>query len=131
MTGYLRGKGYRISEGVVRKSLNNINVVASQNRTNFAMRSLNPKVYHADYFGQKMHIDQNEKISMYGVTHICARDGYSGFIVAFVTMPIKNNLQIYEHILRSANLYCMEYIIFFTNMTISVYFNSFVDVLFV
>lgn len=38
---------------------------------------------------------------MYGVTHVCARDGYSGMIVAFTTMPIKNNLLIYDHIFRN------------------------------
>ena len=47
-----------------------------------------------------MHIDQNEKLVMYGVTHVCARDGYSGMIVAFTTMPIKNNLEIYEHVYK-------------------------------
>jgi len=40
---------------------------------------------------------------MFGVTHICARDGFSGFIVAFVTMPIKNNVEIYEHIYRASS----------------------------
>ena len=34
------------------------------------------------------------------VTHICAVDGYSGKILSFVTMPIKNNVEIYQHMLR-------------------------------
>ena len=29
---------------------------------------------------------------MFGVTHVMARDGYSGMIVAFSTMPVKNTL---------------------------------------
>ena len=37
---------------------------------------------------------------MFGVTHAMARDGYSGMIVAFSTMPVKNNLIIYEKIYR-------------------------------
>jgi len=35
----------------------------------------NPVPYHADYFGHKLHIDQNEKLVMYGVTHVTAVDG--------------------------------------------------------
>lgn len=61
-------------------------------------RHTNPIPYHAEYFGHKLHIDQNEKLVMYGVTHVCAVDGYSNKIVGFVTMPIKNNLEIYTHL---------------------------------
>ena len=61
---------------------------------------MNPPLYRADYFGEKMHIDQNEKLVMFGVTHIGAIDGYSGKIVAFSTMPIRNNITIYETIYR-------------------------------
>ena len=50
--------------------------------------------YSADYFGHKVHVDQHEKLVMYGVTHVCSRDGYSGKVVGFITMPIKNNLEI-------------------------------------
>ncbi len=64
---------------------------------------MNPIPYFAaDYFGHKLHVDQNEKLVMYGVTHVCARDGYSGKIVAFVTMPIKNTL-------RSIRIYSGKY----------------------
>ena len=40
---------------------------------------------------------------MYGVTHVAAVDGWSGMIVGFVTMPIKNNLVIYSNLYRQAN----------------------------
>lgn len=46
------------------------------------------------YFGEKLHIDQNEKMVMFGVTHVCAVDGYSGKIVGFVSMPVKNNREV-------------------------------------
>ena len=46
----------------------------------------NPVPYRADYFGQKVHIDQNEKPVMFGIMHVCAVDGYSGMIVGFATM---------------------------------------------
>ena len=37
---------------------------------------------------------------MFGVTHVCAVDGYSGMIVAFATMPVKNNLEIYANLFK-------------------------------
>ena len=59
-----------------------------------AGRSFNPKVYKADYFEHKLHVDQNEKLVMYGI--IRARDGYSRMITGYTTMVIKNNLTISE-----------------------------------
>ena len=65
-----------------------------------AGRSFNPKVHKADYFGHKLHIDQNEKLVIYGVTHVVARDGYSGMNIGYATMAIKNNSTIYEKMFR-------------------------------
>ena len=70
-----------------------------QRNTNTA-RQTNPYPYHADYFGHKLHMDQNEKLAMYGLTEVSACDGYSGKIVAFATMPVKNNFLIYENVYR-------------------------------
>ena len=53
---------------------------------------LNPKLYSAEYFGHKNRYDQNEKLGMYGAVHVCARDGYSGMIVKFAAIPIKNTI---------------------------------------
>lgn len=100
LTGYLRSNGIKISETSVGKVVKSITPVAVRERRMQADRQLNPKPYNADYFGQKLHIDQNEKLVMYGVTHVIARDGYSGMVVATSTMPIKNNLIIYEEIFR-------------------------------
>ena len=52
----------------------------------------------ARYFGEKVHIDQNEKLVMFGTTHIYAIDGFSGKVVAFCCMPVKNNCTIYEYV---------------------------------
>lgn len=68
-------------------------------------RNLNPIPYHAEYMGHKLHMDQNEKLGMFGVTHVVAVDGYSSKIVANATMPIKNNLIIYEQVYRWV-IYC-------------------------
>ena len=37
-------------------------------------------------------------IRMFGLTHICAIDGYSGKIVGFVLLPVKNNILIYQYL---------------------------------
>ena len=100
ITGLLRSKGICVNEGKVRQSLKRFDPVSHQIRHETAGRSLNPKCYNADYFGHKVHMDQNEKLKMFGVTHVMARDGYSGMIVAFSTMPVKNNLIIYDEVYR-------------------------------
>ena len=61
---------------------------------------LNPVPYYAQYFGHKMHLDQNEKLVAYGVTHVAASDGCNGKILGIVTMPVKNNLCIYGDLYR-------------------------------
>ena len=60
----------------------------------------NPRLYHADYYGEKLHLDQNEKLNMYGVTYVLARDGYSGKITAGAVMPQKNNITIFDEVYR-------------------------------
>lgn len=56
----------------------------------------NPVPYRANHFGQKLHIDRNEKLVMFGCIHVCGVDGRSGMIVGFAIMAIKNNALIYE-----------------------------------
>lgn len=63
-------------------------------------RNLNPAPYTAEYMGHKIHLDQNEKLVMFGATHVLAMDGFSGKIVAHSTMPVKNNLKIYGDVYR-------------------------------
>jgi hypothetical protein len=64
------------------------------------IRNQNPIPYYAAYYGHKLHMDQNEKLAMFGCTHVIAVDGYSSRIVAHSTMPMKNNLTIYEEVFR-------------------------------
>lgn len=100
MTGVLRSKGIHVNEGKVGRALKRIDPETQRAREETAGRSLNPKCYKADYFGHKVHLDQNEKLRMFGVTHVMARDGYSGMIVSFSVMPVKNNLTIYDEIYK-------------------------------
>ena len=76
MCGLLASDGMHIAEGRVRAALHRVNPGYQQARRNRTERQLNPQPYHASYFGDKLHIDQNEKMVMYGVTHACAIDGY-------------------------------------------------------
>ena len=106
MTGKLASKGLKISEQRVGVTLKTVNPAHHQERCSSSRQLISPASYLSEYFGHKIHIDQNEKMVMYGVTHICAIDGFSQKVVGFVTMPMKNNLEIYEHMYRYIFSYC-------------------------
>lgn len=74
MTGYLSSQGIRCAEKRVGQSLKRVNPVNHARRQSNTYRQTNPIPYTADYFGQKVHIDQNEKLVMFGITHVCAID---------------------------------------------------------
>ncbi len=75
MAGLLVSQGLRVSQARVGESLRRTNPQNHQKRSTSTARLLNPFPYAADYFGHKVHVDKNEKLVMYGVTHVCARDG--------------------------------------------------------
>ena len=104
MCGFLASQGLKVSEARVGEALRVVRPDYHQMRVTGASGSLNPCPYRAEYFGEKLHIDQNEKLVMYGLTHICAIDGYSGKIVGFICMPVKNTVEIYKHLLRYCNI---------------------------
>ena len=92
LTGYLALQGIRCSEKRVGDSLRRVNPEYHARRAQSTHKHTNPIPYSADYFGQKVRIDQNEKLVMFGITHVCTVDDFSGKIVAFATMARKNNL---------------------------------------
>jgi len=100
MTGYLALQRISINQGRVAESLRRVNPVYQNARQTATTRQTNPVPYRADYPGHKLHVDQNEKLVMYGVTHVAAVDGFSGMIVGFVTMPVKNNIEIYSNLFK-------------------------------
>ena len=100
MCGLLASQGVKVAENRIGKALQQINPSYQQARRSRANRRFNPILYHASRFSDKFHIDQNEKLVMYGVTHICARDGFSGKVVGFVSMPVKTNVEIYGILFR-------------------------------
>lgn len=93
-------KGTNISEKLAGHLLKEIDAEQSERRQTAAASNLNPQIYFAGNFSHKLHIDQNEKLAMYGVTHVCPRDGYNSMIVAFFIIPIKYDLEIYKHIYK-------------------------------
>ena len=101
MTGYMRQK-HNIPVGEVRigKALSAVSPIYTSRRRATARTATNPIPYRADYFGHKLHMDQNEKLVMHGITHVAAIDGHSRYIVAATTMPVKNNLTIYRAVYR-------------------------------
>ena len=100
MTGFLASQGFKISQNRVGHALKRVGPYHHSRRQNTVQRLINPIPYTATYFGEKLHIDQNEKLVMYGVTHVCAVDGFSGKIVGFVSMAVKSNEVIYEKLYR-------------------------------
>ena len=100
MTGFLAAEGFRVSQNRVGLSLERINPLNHSRRRSRAHRLINPTHYFARYFGEKLHIDGNEKLVMFGVTHVCAVDGFSGKIVGFTSMAVKSNTIIYNDLYR-------------------------------
>ena len=69
MVGFIKKEfGPSVGQNRVRKALATGCLRIHQQRREGPFRQVNPMPYRADYFGQKMHFDQNEKLVMYGVT---------------------------------------------------------------
>uniref|UniRef100_A0A1X7TJY3 Integrase core domain-containing protein n=1 Tax=Amphimedon queenslandica TaxID=400682 RepID=A0A1X7TJY3_AMPQE len=101
MTGFLASQSFRCSQIRVGESLKCVHPNYHVQRQRSTARQMNPVPYYASYFGEKLHIDQNEKLAMFGLTHVCAIDGFSGRIVGFSLMPQKNNIVVYEQLYKS------------------------------
>ncbi len=73
MKGYLESKiGSSLAcEQRVRRSSARVSPVYQQQRQTQSERQTNPHPYAAEYYGHKLHLNQNEKLVMYGVTHVC------------------------------------------------------------
>ena len=103
MTGHIKhSTGLRLGVNRVGQALKRVNPRQHHERQTSITRHLNPVPYYAEYFGHKLHLDQNEKLIRYGVTEVIAVDGYSSFITATSVMPLKNNITIYRDVFRLA-----------------------------
>jgi len=101
MTGYItHATGPRLEVNGVGRALKRVNPQQHRERQTSITRHLNPVPYFAEYFGHKLHLDQNEKLVRYGVTEVIAVDGYSSFITGKSVMALKNNIIIYRDVFR-------------------------------
>ena len=102
MTGYSRQKhNIKVGETRVGKALKAAESINYQSCWSRTSRAVNPTPYRANCFGHKIYFDQNERLIAYSVTDVAAIDGHSRYIVGTCTMPIKNNIVIYEKLYRS------------------------------
>lgn len=120
MTGFLASEGFRVSQNRVGFSLKRIDPLNHSKRRSHTHRAINPTPYFAKYFGEKLHIDQNEKLIAFGVTHVCAVDSFSGKIVGFTSMAIKSNVIIYNDLYR----YVEQKLILSINYVVQLIFHS-------
>ena len=100
MHGLLHSVGVRACQARVARSLSRVAPIQYASRQSVANRLLNPFPYSARFFGEKLHMDQNEKCVMFGVTHVLAVDGHNRKIVGFITLPKKNPILIYDLLFR-------------------------------
>ena len=98
--GLLRSQGIHVSQSRIEVALRNAFPLQHSVRRRTLGRAVNPIPYRAVFYGQKVHLDQNEKLVMYGIVHVAAVDGHSTKIVGFYTMPRKNSITIYNNIFR-------------------------------
>ena len=97
LTGLLRSEGIIVGEQRVRASMRRITPSYIEQRRRQTYSQFNPTPYYAEYYGHKMHIDQNEKLVQFGVTHVAAS---SGKLLGIITMPVKNPVLIYDDLFR-------------------------------
>lgn len=107
LNGLLRSEGIIVGEQRVRESMRRVTPIYIERRRRESYRQLNPMPYYAEYHGHKMHVDQNEKLVRFGVTHVAASDGYSGKILGIATMPVKHPVTIYDELYR----YCITVLV--------------------
>lgn len=112
MKGYLTATGVYVAENRIGLSLKRIDPNHHFQRATLTEFQTNPRPYTASH---KIHVDQNEKMVMFGVTHVLAIDGYSGRIVSAALMPIKNFVYIYEHVYMYVTILIHKYPRYYIN----------------
>ena len=81
LQGLLRASGIQISQQRIAILLQRTFPTAHSQRSRTLGRAINPIPYRATFYGEKLHMDQNEKLVMYGAVHVVAVDGYSRTVV--------------------------------------------------
>ena len=100
MQGLLKSQGINVGQNRVNHSLMRVAPGPMRGRQRNIHQHLNPAPYRARYYGEKLHLDQNEKLNRFGVTHVLAIDGFSRKIVGLITIPRKNAISIYNALMQ-------------------------------
>ena len=102
MHGLLSSQDLHVSQSRVAASLQRVAPYHyTSRRLNSGVRQIqNPSLYRASFYGQKVHCDKNEKLAMYGATHVIAVDGFSRKVVRCITTLLKNPIVIYDLLFR-------------------------------
>ena len=88
MHGLLCAEGVHVAADRVGRYLGRIAPGPQLARSQRARRHLNPSPYTARLFGDKVHLDQNEKqLAMYSDMHVMAVDGLSRKLVGMISIP--------------------------------------------
>ena len=106
MKGLLRSQGVLAGEKQVGHALAEVQPQYHYQRLTRTESETNPHPYFAEYFGHKVHIDQNEKLVMFGVTHIAAIDGYIAAKL-WVSFPCQSRTTLKSTHICSGKLSCL------------------------
>ena len=87
MTGHIRhSTGLPLGVNNVGRALKWVNPQNYREQETSTTRQLNATPYYAEYFGHKLHLDQNKRLIRHGMTEVIAVDGYRLFITAKAVM---------------------------------------------
>lgn len=100
LQGLVRANGHIISQERIRRAMQHVAPGPLSARRRISHRISNPHPYVAHQFGEKIHLDQNEKLAMFGVVHVLAIDGYSRKICGLISIPRKNAITIYDKLFQ-------------------------------
>ena len=92
----MKAKRINVGQTKIGELLSEMDPEAQPNRQNIVGSSLYPKICNAKVFAGKVHYDQNEKLGIFRVVHVCLRNGFSCKIVGHAKIARKNKLVIYE-----------------------------------
>ena len=106
MQGLLSNRlGIRINRTRVGQSLARVASDAHLFRTRTLYKVMNPVLYTAAYFGEKLPCDQNEKLVPFGAIHVLAIDGFSPKGRGVHNNPGEECCSIYERISSAPHFY--------------------------
>ena len=105
--GYMASCGMTAGDKCIGRALSVVSPMYQVQRNSNTARQTNPFPYHADYFGHKLHMDHNEKLTiMYGLTEVSAYElaEVERLWLLQQLIPVKSNVLICEQIYRYSTI---------------------------